>query len=137
MVVIMRVKAFRVYGKEGHRFRGSFFESRNLLLSGFPAVMMNVINSDITGTNEYSVLKFTCMFGELPNEAFEHIAEVQAYDGIFEFCTIGDIVEVPLYDIKIRCGGFTTISNNLTIDEVSKIRKTYNEKDLFFSIHRQ
>lgn len=137
MVVVMRVKAFRVYGKEGHRFRGSFFESRILSLSGFPAVMMNVINSDITGTNEYSVLKFTCMFGELPNEAFEHMAEVQAYDGIFEGCTIGGIVEVPLYGIKIRCGRFTTISNNLTIDEVSKIRKTYNEKDLFFSIHRQ
>lgn len=134
----MRVKAFRVYGKEGHRFRGSFFESRILSLSGFPAVIMNVINSDITGTNEYSVLKFTCMFGELPNEAFEHIAEVQAYDGIFECCTIGDIVEVPLYDIKIRCGGFTTISNNLTIEEVSKLCKTYNEKGLFFffSVHR-
>lgn len=136
MVVDMRVKAFRVYGKEGHRFRGSFFESRILSLSGFPAVMMNVINSDITGTNEYSVLKFTCMFGELPNEAFEHMAEVQAYDGIFECCTIGDIVEVPLYDIKIRCGRYTTSLNNLTIEEVSKIRKTYNEKGLFFSIHR-
>lgn len=133
----MRVKAFRVYGKEGHRFRGSFFESRILSLSGSPAVIMNVINSDITGTNEYSVLKFTCMFDELPNEAFEHIAEVQAYDGIFECCTIGDIVEVPLYDIKIRCGGFTTISNNLTIEEVSKLCKTYNEKGLFFfSVHR-
>ena len=136
MVVDMRVKAFRVYGKEGHRFRGSFFESRILSLSGFPAVIMNVINSDITGTNEYSVLKFTCMFGELPNEAFEHIAEVQVYDGIFECCTIGDIVEVPLYDIKIRCGRFTTFLNNLTIEEVSKIRKTYNEKGLFFSVHR-
>jgi hypothetical protein len=137
MVVDMIVKAFRVYGKEGHRFRGSFFETRSLLLSGVPAVIMNVINSDITGTNEYSVLKFTCMFGELPNEAFEHMAEVQAYDGIFECCTIGDIVEVPLYDIKIRCGRFTTFLNNLTIEEVSKIRKTYNEKCLFFSIHRQ
>lgn len=137
MVIIMRVKAFRVYGKEGHRFRGSFFETRRLLLSGVPSVIMDVINSDITGTNEYSILKFTCVFGELPNEAFEHMAEVQAYDGIFECCTIGGIVEVPLYDIKIRCGRFTTISNNWTIDEVSKIRKTYNEKDLFFSVHRQ
>lgn len=136
MVIIMKAKAFRVYGKEGHRFRGSFFESRILLLSGFPAVMMNVINSDITGTNEYSILKFTCMFGELSNEEFEHMAEVQAYDGIFECCAIGNIVEAPLYDIKIRCGRSTTISNNLTIEEVSKIRKTYNEKGLFFSIHR-
>lgn len=132
----MRVKAFRVYGKEGHRFRGSFFETRSLSLSGVPAVIMDVINSDITGTNEYSVLKFTCMFGELPIQAFEHMAEVQAYDGIFECCTIGDIVEVPLYDIKIRCGRYTTSLNNLTIEEVSKIRKTYNEKGLFFSIHR-
>jgi hypothetical protein len=134
----MRAKAFRVYGKEGHRFRGSFFETRSLLLSGVPSVIMDVINSDITGTNEYSILKFTCVFGESPNEAFEHMAEVQAYEGIFECCTIGDIVEVPLYDIKIRCGGFTTFLNNLTIEEVSKICKTYNEKGLFFffSIHR-
>lgn len=136
MVVIMRAKAFRVYGKEGHRFRGSFFETRSLLLSGVPSVIMDVINSDMTETNDYSILKFTCLFGELPNEAFEHMAEVQAYDGIFECCTIGDIVEVPLYDIKIRCGRYTTSLNNLTIEEVSKIRKTYNEKGLFFSFHR-
>lgn len=139
MVIIMKAKAFRVYGKEGHRFRGSFFKSQTLLLSGFPAVMMNVINSDTTGTNEYSVLKFTCLFGELSNEAFEHIAEVQAYDGIFECCTIGDIVDTPLYEVKIRCGFFTTTLNNLTIYAVAKTRKEfkYNEKDLFFSVHRQ
>lgn len=133
----MRAKAFRVYGKGAHRFRGSFFETRSLLLSGVPSVIMDVINSDITETNDYSILKFTCMFGELSNEEFEHMAEVQAYDGIFECCAIGNIVEVPLYDIKIRCGGFTTFLNNLTIEEVSKIRKTYNEKGLFFfSVHR-
>lgn len=132
----MRAKAFRVYGKGGHRFRGSFFETRSLLLSGVPSVIMDVINSDITETNDYSILKFTCVFGELPNEAFEHMAEAQAYDGIFECCTIGDIVEVALYDIKIRCGRYTSSLNNLTIEEVSKIRKTYNEKGLFFSFHR-
>lgn len=136
MVIIMKAKAFRVYGKEGHRFRGSFFETRSLLLSGVPSVIMDVINSDITETNDYSILKFTCMFGELSNEEFEHMAEVQAYDGIFECCAIGNIVEVALYDIKIRCGRYTTSLNNLTIEEVSKIRKTYNEKGLFFSIHR-
>ena len=97
---------------------------------------MDVINSDITETNDYSILKFTCMFGELSNEEFEHMAEVQAYDGIFECCAIGNIVEVALYDIKIRCGRYTSSLNNLTIEEVSKIRKTYNEKGLFFSIHR-
>jgi hypothetical protein len=132
----MRAKAFRVYGKGAHRFRGSFFESRSLLLSGVPSVIMDVINSDITETNDYSILKFTCMFGELSNEEFEHMAEVQAYDGIFECCAIGNIVEVALYDIKIRCGRYTSSLNNLTIEEVSKIRKTYNEKGLFFSIHR-
>ena len=132
----MGAKAFRVYGKGAHRFRGSFFETRSLLLSGVPSVIMYVINSDITGTNDYSILKFTCMFGELSNEEFEHMAEVQAYDGIFECCEIGNIVEVALYDIKIRCGRYTTSLNNLTIEEVSKIRKTYNEKGLFFSIHR-
>lgn len=136
MVVIMRAKAFRVYGKGAHRFIGSFFETRSLLLSGVPSVIMDVINSDITETNDYSILKFTCMFGELSNEEFEHMAEVQAYDGIFECCAIGNIVEVALYDIKIRCGRYTTSLNNLTIEEVSKIRKTYNEKGLFFSIHR-
>lgn len=132
----MRAKAFRVYGKGAHRFRGSFFETRSLLLSGVPSVIMDVINSDITETNDYSILKFTSMFGELSNEEFEHMAEVQAYDGIFECCAIGNIVEVALYDIKIRCGRYTTSLNNLTIEEVSKIRKTYNEKGLFFSIHR-
>ena len=136
MVVIMRAKAFRVYGKGAHRFRGSFFETRSLLLSGVPSVIMDVINSDITETNDYSILKFTCMFGELPNEAFEHMAEVQAYEGIFECCAIGNIVEVALYDIKIRSGRYTTSLNNLTIEEVSKIRKTYNEKGLFVSFHR-
>lgn len=104
--------------KRGTDLEGVFFETRSILLSGVPAVIMDVINSDITGTNEYSLLKFTCMFGELTNEEFEHMAEVQAYDGIFECCTIGDIVEVPLYDIKIRCGRYTTSLNNLTIEEV-------------------
>ena len=125
-------------GKGLTDLEGSFFETRSLLLSGVPSVIMDVINSDITGTNDYSILKFTCMSGELSNEEFEHMAEVQAYDGIFECCAIGNIVEVALYDIKIRCGRYTTSLNNLTIEEVSKICKTYNEKGLFFffSFHR-
>ena len=65
------------------------------------------------------------------------MAEVQAYDGVFECCSIGNIVEVPLYTLKIRCVKFITCADNLTIEEVERIINKYNDKALFFSIHRQ
>lgn len=135
MVVDMRVKAFRVYGKEGHRFRGSFWESHVIKLSN--GIMMNVINSDITGVNDYSILKFNSMLREMTDDEFEHELEAQLYDGVFECCNIGKVEEIPLYTLTIKCGKLRTSLQNLTIDEASKIRSLYIQAGLYFYIERQ
>lgn len=129
------VKAFKVYGKDGHRFRGSFCESYAVKLPG--NIIMNVINSDITGVNDYSILKFNSMVGEMTEDEFVDELEAQIYDGVFECCTVGKVEEIPLYTLTIKCGKLRTSLQNLTIDEASKIRSLYIQAGLYFYIERQ
>ncbi len=84
-------KRFKVYGASGHRQRESFDESYTLDFSeGNNVRIIEVRNSDVTGTNEYSVIDI-CR-----NTIEEVYAELegQLSDGIFENCTIGRVEEV-------------------------------------------
>lgn len=52
--------------------------------------MIEVLNSDITGTNDYTEIAITCNTTDLCNAEMEG----QICDGIFENCRVGKVVEV-------------------------------------------
>ena len=84
-------KIFKVYGLEGHRQRESFNKSYKYDFSvGDDVRIIEVENSDKTGTNEYSIVRIT------RNTAQECYNELngQISDGIFENSRTGEIVEV-------------------------------------------
>lgn len=83
----MVTKTYKVYGAEGHRQRESFNDSYKYDFSKNGNVrIIEVLNSDKTGTNDYSVIKIT------RNTAEECKTELS--DGIFENCNTGKIEEV-------------------------------------------
>ena len=88
----MVTRAWRVYGAEGHRQRESFFPSyKHDFTSKKEGVrIIEVLNSDKTGTNEYSVIQITRDTDEECEKEFFG----QLYDGIFENSRTGRYVEV-------------------------------------------
>lgn len=86
-------KAWKIYGIEGHRQRESFNESYKYDFSkGNDVRIIEVENSDKTGTNDYSLVKIT------RNTAEECQKELdgQISDGIFENSRIGIVEEISL-----------------------------------------
>lgn len=85
-------RAWRVYGAEGHRQRESFFESyKHDFSSEQKGVrILEVENSDITGTNEYTIVRIT---RNTEDECEEELWG-QISDGIFENSRVGKVVEI-------------------------------------------
>lgn len=84
-------KTFRVYGEEGHRQRVSFFQSRiNDFSENGRTRIIEIRNSDVTGTNEYSEVIITMD----TEEACRREILAQVDDGIFEDSRTGKIEEV-------------------------------------------
>lgn len=88
-------KIWKVYGAEGHRQRMSFGESvrddftgSNEWIKGIR--IFEAINSDKTGTNEYSIIKIT---RETAQECDEELWG-QISDGYFENARTGKVVEI-------------------------------------------
>lgn len=82
---------YRVYGRKGHRQKESFSASYKYDFSMPGDVrVIEVFNSDITGTNEYSVVHIT----RNTKEECEDEMSGQISDGIFENCVVGDVMEV-------------------------------------------
>ena len=88
-------KVFKVYGAEGHRQRESFNPSFYQKLSGNSEI--HVINSDYTGTNEYSI---AIVKASTEKECY-HIFESQLSDGVFETSRVGRWEEITL-----PCSGY-------------------------------
>lgn len=87
----MVTKTFKIYGVEGHRQRESFNPSYKFDFSEDDNVrVIEVLNSDTTGVNEYSILKIT------RNNLQEVQQELdgQLSDGIFENSRYGLVEEV-------------------------------------------
>jgi hypothetical protein len=84
-------RSWKVYGILGHRQRESFHKSVKYDWSEKEkARIIEVENSDITGTNEYSIIRITCnTFEECEEEL-----EAQISDGIFENSNTGRIEEI-------------------------------------------
>lgn len=84
-------RVWKVYGLPGHRQRESFFESVKYNFSEADDVrIIELENSDKTGTNEYTIIRIT------RNTSAEAESELwsQLYDGAFENSDIGMIEEI-------------------------------------------
>lgn len=84
----MVTRTWRVYGWDGHRQRESFTPSYRYEFGADRII--EVLNSDKTGTNDYSEVTIT------RNTANECLAELegQISDGIFENSRVGKVEEV-------------------------------------------
>lgn len=81
-------KGFKVYGMDGHRQRSSFGNS--LFFKTISGGVVEVLNEDITGTNDYSVIIITTENEEMIKDALNG----QISDGIFKNSRTGLIKEV-------------------------------------------
>ena len=84
-------RTWKVFGREGHRQRTSFFASVHWDFSkGDDVCIIEIDNSDKTGTNDYSVIRIT------RNTAAECEAELegQLSDGYWENYRYGEVVEI-------------------------------------------
>ena len=86
-------RTWRVYGREGHRQKESFEKSyvRDFSLeNGNHIRVLNVKNSDVTHTNEYTEIE---VFRDTKEQCQEEI-DGQVSDGIFENCGVGELEEI-------------------------------------------
>lgn len=90
-------RAWKIYGKDGHRQRESFGESfKNDFSNGGDICILEVLNSDVTGTNEYSIFIIT----RNTAEECESTLLSQLDDGIFENSNTGKEEEIPLSELE-------------------------------------
>lgn len=85
-------KTWKVYGVEGHRQRESFNRSYTDDFSNAHdgVRILTVLNSDSTGTNDYTIVKITRNNAKECQEEFDG----QLSDGIFENSKVGKIEEI-------------------------------------------
>ena len=87
----MVTKTWKVYGAYGHRQRESFNPSyKHDFSEGNNIRIIEVLNSDKTGTNDYSIIKIT---KNTENECYNECWG-QLCDGIFENCRVGEVEEI-------------------------------------------
>lgn len=87
----MVTKAWKVYGRDGHRQRESFFDSARYDFSdGEDIRIIELINADMTGTNDYSII---CITRNTAQECYDEL-EGQLSDGAFENSAYGEVVEI-------------------------------------------
>lgn len=92
-------RAWRVYGAEGHRQRESFAASHEFVCSreAGEESLVTVLNADVTGTHEYSLVIVTGVSAE----ACERELLAQVDDGIFENSRVGKVKELRrAYDLS-------------------------------------
>ena len=84
-------RVFKVYGAYGHRQRVSFQPSFTRdFTEGDNIRVLEVLNSDSTGTNEYSIVRIT----RNTAEECERELNGQISDGIFENARTGRVEEI-------------------------------------------
>lgn len=87
----MVTKAWRVYGINGHRQKESFNNSYKYDFSTESEIrIIEVLNADRTGTNDYSEIRITM---DTP-EACEKELRGQLSDGVFENAKFGIVEEI-------------------------------------------
>lgn len=90
-------RAWKIYGKDGHRQRESFGESYRLdFTEDNDICILEVLNTDVTGTNEYSIFIIT----RNTAEECENTLLGQLDDGAFENSNTGKEEEIPLSELE-------------------------------------
>lgn len=90
-------RAWKIYGKDGHRQRESFGESYRLdFTEDNDICILEVLNADVTGTNEYSIFILT----RNTAEECESTLLSQLDDGVFENSNTGKEEEIPLSELE-------------------------------------
>lgn len=90
-------RAWKIYGKDGHRQRESFGESYRLdFTEDNDICILEVLNADVTGTNEYSISIIT----RNTAEECENTLLGQLDDGAFENSNTGKEEEIPLSELE-------------------------------------
>ena len=82
-------KKWKIYGIEGSRQAASFGKS-SLNAKTWSGYCLDVINSDITGTNDYTIL---IVRAETEKKCRAGLY-AQISDGVFENCRVGKIEEI-------------------------------------------
>lgn len=117
---------YRIYGKEGHRFRGSWQASAKINLNN--GMTVETWCFDRTGSHDYADMEISCelnhnfMVAELYEELFR-----QLDDGIFEGCRYGGVEKLKYsYFWSTGCptdkafnamvAKYETILNNYAVD---------------------
>ena len=87
----MVTRTWRVYGNDGHRQKESCHKSARYDFSdGNRIRIVEVLNADTTGTNDYTVISITRdTAGECEDELHGQLS-----DGIFENCAVGIVEEI-------------------------------------------
>lgn len=90
-------KTWKIYGKDGHRQRMSFGESVNDDWSNDAVGIrrFEAINADMTGTNEYTIIKITRNTAQECDDELEG----QISDGYFECACVGEVVEIDVQEV--------------------------------------
>ena len=84
-------RTWKVYGADGHRQRESFCDSQKYDFSENGKVrILEILNSDQTGTNDYSIVRITRETAEECQEGLDG----QLSDGVFENSRFGKIEEI-------------------------------------------
>lgn len=95
----MVTKAWKVYGAPGHRQRESFAPSSHYDFSNDNGTrIIETLNSDITTTNEYSIIQITM---NTPEECDREL-DGQLFDGVFENYNFGAVVEIDPVGIPLK-----------------------------------
>lgn len=90
-------RAWKIYGKDGHRQRESFGESYRLdFTEDNDICILEVLNADVTGTNEYSIFIIT----RNTAEECENTLLGQLDDGAFKNSNTGKEEEIPLSELE-------------------------------------
>lgn len=85
------IKTWKVYGNHGHRQRLSFEKSFKYDFSRDGDIrVIEILNSDKTGTNDYSVIRIT---RNTRRECADELDD-QISDGIFENYNVGKVIEL-------------------------------------------
>ena len=93
----MVTKFYKIYGKDGHRQKMSFGESMifDFSKNGDKRVV-ELLNSDVLGHNEFSVLGIT----RNTLDEVEAALQSQLDDGLFECCDYGKVEEIVTLKLK-------------------------------------
>lgn len=84
-------KNYKVYGLDGHRQRESFSPSSfNDLSCEGKTRIIEVLNSDVTGSNYFTILRITRDTEMECDAEFEG----QLFDGVFENSNVDGVVEI-------------------------------------------